>query len=87
MTITLELPEDIAAHLSAGGENLSRAALEAFGLEQYRSGKLTPAQLRRLLGLSSRIEVDTFLKAHGVELEYTPEDLDRDRDVHRRMQR
>ena len=87
MTITLELPEDIAAHLSALGENLPRAALEAFGLEQYRSGKLTAAQLRRLLGLPTRMDVDAFLKAHGVELEYTPEDLERDRETHRRMKR
>ena len=41
MKITLELPEDIAAQLSAAGENLSRAALESFGLEQYRAGKKT----------------------------------------------
>lgn len=37
--ITLELPEDIAAHLAAQGENLSRAALEAFALEAYRAQK------------------------------------------------
>jgi hypothetical protein len=83
MTITLELPEDIAAQLSAAGENLSRAALESFGLEQYRAGKLTQAQLRRLLGFPTRMELDGFLKAHGVELEYTAEDLARDRATHR----
>jgi hypothetical protein len=58
VTITLEVPEDIAAHLSAKGENLSRAALEGLGLEQYRAGKLTQAQLRRLLGFATRMEVD-----------------------------
>jgi hypothetical protein len=83
MTITLELPEDIAAHLSAQGENLSRSVLEAFALEQYRAGKLTHAQMRRLLGFATRIEVDGFLKAHGVELDYTPDDLARDRETHR----
>jgi hypothetical protein len=85
VTITLELPEDIAAHLSAMGENLSRAALEAFGLEQYRAGKLTQAQLRRLLGFATRMEVDGFLKAHGIELEYGPEDLERDRQTLREV--
>ena len=87
MTITLELPEDIAAQLSARGENLSRVALEAFGLEQYRAGRLTQAQLRRLLGFPTRMEVDGFLKAHGVELEYTSEDLARDRATHRQLER
>jgi hypothetical protein len=31
------------------------------------------------------LEVDGFLKQHGVELEYTTEDLERDREVHRRL--
>lgn len=85
MTITVELPEDIATHLSAMGENLSRAALEGLGLEQYRAGKLTQAQLRRLLGFATRVELDGFLKAHGVELEYGPEDLERDRQTLREI--
>ena len=85
MTITLELPEDIAVHLSAMGQNLSRTVLEGFGLEQYRAGKLTQAQLRRLLGFRSGIEVDGFLKEHGVELEYGPEDLERDRQTLREL--
>jgi hypothetical protein len=29
--------------------------------------------------------VDGFLKAHGVELEYTREDLERDRETHRHI--
>lgn len=29
------------------------------------------------------MEVDTFLKSHGVELEYTLEDIERDRETHR----
>lgn len=85
MQITLELPEDIAAHLATKGENLPRAALEAFALEEYRSHKLSTAQIRRLLGYQTRMEVDGFLKEHGVELEYTLEDLERDREVHREL--
>jgi len=85
MQITLELPEDIASHLTAKGENLSRAALEAFALEEFRSKKLSTAQLRRLLGCQTRMEVDGFLKEHGVELEYTLEDLERDREAHRQL--
>lgn len=84
MTVTLELPEDIVAHLASQGEDVPRAALEAYGLEAYRTGKLTMAQLRRLLGYESRIQVDQFLKHHGIELEYTFEDLERDREAHRR---
>ncbi len=85
MVISVELPEDIAAHLASLGEDLPRAVLEAFALNQYRAGRLTQAQLRRLLGFATRMEVDAFLKAHGVELEYTAEDLERDRETHREL--
>jgi hypothetical protein len=85
MTVTLELPEDIVAHLAAQGENVPRVALEALALQEYRTGKLSQAQLRRLLGYETRMEVDGFLKRHGVELEYTLEDLERDRETHRRI--
>ena len=85
MTVTLELPEDIVAHLAAQGESVPRVALEALALQEYRTGKLSQAQLRRLLGYETRMEVDGFLKRHGVELEYTLEDLERDRETHRRI--
>jgi hypothetical protein len=77
--IILDLPEDIAAHLAAQGENLSRSALEAFALEGYRACKLSTAQLRRVLGYDTRTQVHAFLKEHGVYLHYTQDDLDHDR--------
>ena len=36
-------------------------------------------------GLQTRMQVDAFLKDHGVELEYTLEDLERDRETHRQL--
>jgi hypothetical protein len=39
----------------------------------------------QLLGYETRSEVDPFLKSHGVELEYTLEDVERDRDTHRQL--
>jgi hypothetical protein len=81
MRITVELPEDIAAHLAAKGENLSRAALEALALEEYRTQRLSTAQLRRLLGYQTRMQVHGFLKEHGVYLHYTAADLEHDRQV------
>jgi hypothetical protein len=79
MQITLELPEDIAADLAAQGEDLSRTALEAFALEAYRAQKLSTAQVRRLLGYQTRMQVHAFLKTHGVYLHYTVADLEHDR--------
>jgi len=55
---------------------LSRAAFEALALAAYRERKISAAQLRQLLGYATRMEVDAFLKSHGVELEYTLKDIE-----------
>jgi len=78
MEIILQLPEDVARHLASRWQDLPRAALESLALESYRSGLLTQAELRRMLGFQTRMEVDGFLKDHGVYLEYDLEDLDRE---------
>ena len=78
MQVTLELPEDLARLLAENSAGLTRAALEALALEGLRAGKLTVAQARRLIGISSRYEMDGFLKSHGVLLSLTVEDVERD---------
>jgi hypothetical protein len=50
MNLTLEIPDDLARHLSTEPGDLSRHALEAFALEEYKLRHITKAQLRRLLG-------------------------------------
>ena len=85
MQLTLDLPDELSAALAASGLDLSRAALEAIALEAYRERKLTTAQLRRLLGFESRYELDGFLKQHDVWLDYTWQDLEQDRESHRRL--
>lgn len=60
-------------------------ALEALALEGYRSGALSAAQVRRMLGYDTRAELDGFLKEHGVWLEYTLGDLEQDRATLRRL--
>ena len=52
--------------------------MEATAIEGYRTGKLSRAQVGRMLGLN-RFEMDAFLKAHNVPLNYTSEDLEADR--------
>ena len=77
MNLTVEIPDDLASRLSAaGGGDLSRRALEALALEEYKSGHLTETELQRLLGFGTRYKLDGFLKAHGVMIDdYTIEDL------------
>jgi hypothetical protein len=57
--------------------DLSRSALEALAIDAYRM-RLTSHQVCQLLDIASRDELDRFLKHHGVPLEYTLEDLDRE---------
>jgi hypothetical protein len=79
MQVTVDIPDDLAARLKAAGGNLSRRALEALALEEYRCGRLTKPELRRLLGFTTRDALDGFLKAHRVFEPYTLDDLDRER--------
>jgi hypothetical protein len=66
MQIQFELPEDIAQGLKAKWTDLPRVALESLALEAYRSNSLSAAQLRRLLGFETGMQVDDFLKEHEV---------------------
>jgi hypothetical protein len=81
MQITLNLPEELARQLGCDVETLGRAALEALALEGIRSGKLSTAEARRLLGFRTRNQMDGFLKAHGVDLPLTMAQVSRDSDT------
>lgn len=83
--VTIGLSDELLAALASPSGDLSRAALEALTTEAYREGKISHSQLRRLLGLQTGTDVDAFLKNRGVELEYTAEDLERDRQTLRRF--
>ena len=75
MELTVHIPDDIAERLGgAVSENLSRRALEAFLAEEYRRGRLHKPDLRRLLGFETSYEIDGFLNAHNVFMEYTLQD-------------
>jgi hypothetical protein len=80
VNLTVQIPDDLASRLSAAGADLSRRALEAFVLEEYKSGHVTQAELRRLLGFGTRYQLDGFLKAHDVWIDYTLEDAKRERE-------
>ena len=75
MNVTVEIPDELASQMSAAGADLSRRVLEAFALEEYKADRISKAQLRRLLGFETRYELDGFLKAHEVWVNYTIDDL------------
>jgi hypothetical protein len=80
MDITVTLPDELVAPLLPPGESPAQAALQALALEAYRQRRITPYQLRTVLGISSRYEPDGFLKLHRID-DYTPEDFDQDWNV------
>ena len=77
MNLTVHIPDEIAGSLSTGGD-LSRRVLEGFAIEEYKSERISKAQLSRLLGFETRYELDAFLKAHQVPPNITIEDIRRD---------
>jgi hypothetical protein len=79
MNLTVQISDDLAKRLTAAGGDLSRRALEAFALEEFKSGHLTNPEIRQLLGFETRAALDGFLKAHGVFEEYTLDDLEQER--------
>ena len=76
--ITIRIPDDLARRLGTCSE-VERRVLEALALEEFKQGHLTKPELRRLLGFSTRMKLDEFLKAHDVYEPYTLDDLERER--------
>jgi len=60
-------------------------APEEQALEAYKVGDITGPELRRLLGFGTRYQLDGFLKSRGVFMNYTMEDLEREREDLRRL--
>ncbi len=78
MKIWLDLPDAAVKQLAEDGRDLSRAALEALAIDAYRMHRISGYQLCQLLDIPSRHDLDGFLKHHGVPLEYTIEDFERE---------
>ena len=85
MELAVQIPDDLARRMSASGGDLSRRALEALSIEEFRSGRITKAELRRLLGFETRYQLDGFLKAHALYEDYTPQDLEQELEGLRRL--
>ena len=74
----MDLPDSAVGQLAEEGRDLSRAALEALAIDAYRTNRIAAHQLCQLLEIPSRYELDGFLKQHGVPLEYSIDDFERE---------
>ena len=81
MQVHLDVREDVARLFAAEPGGITQAALEALAIEGVLCGKLTEHQARQMLGISSRYQMDGFLKAHGVLLPTTMEDVAKDSEI------
>ena len=78
MECTIPIPDDIALQIKNQWPDISRGALEALALEAYRNGVITEYEVQKLLKISSRMELDAFLKQSKAYIDYTEIDLQQD---------
>ena len=53
MDLSITVPDELVEQMKNRWDDLSRGALESLGLEAYRAGVISEAQLRAMLGLPS----------------------------------
>ena len=85
MQIQIALPDDVADSLKAKWGSLERKLLEMLAAA-YQDGTISAGSVRELLGMSTRLEVDAFLKAKGVDLHYDEADFEQDISTMRRLE-
>lgn len=79
---TLNLPDEASQTLErAFGRDLDREALKALAIEGYRAAKLTAGEVARVLGLETSLAAQRWLAEHGIEPNYSLDDLREDREV------
>jgi hypothetical protein len=83
MEVTVSIPDVISKRIGKDAEQIPRWLLERAGLAAYKSGEISTHDLRLLLGFRTRMQLDAFLKEHGVFLAYDEEDLAHDAETSR----
>lgn len=78
MDIDFSVPDGLAERLQEHWGDLSKRALEAVVADAYREEALTLGEVREILGHSTRLETELFLKERGALLEYTERELEED---------
>lgn len=77
MQVSFDIPNEIASRLAPTGD-LSRKVLETFAAQELKAGRITEPELCEMLGLA-RIQLDGFLKSHGIYDNYTMADFEKER--------
>ncbi|EFI34163.1 conserved hypothetical protein [Desulfonatronospira thiodismutans ASO3-1] len=78
MEYTIPIPDDVAKKVQDRWEDIPGRVLESFALAAYNDGIITEYEIQKILNISSRWELEEFLKKNKVYLYYTEEDLEQD---------
>jgi predicted HTH domain antitoxin len=78
MQVTVEIPDNIVQKLDQTEGNLSRRLLELIVADAYSGGKISTAEVGRILQLPTRIATHDLLKRMGIYLNYDETELERD---------
>jgi len=78
MELTINIPDNIAEIFQEHGEDLARVVLESIAIHAYRAHILTRAEVARLLGFQTTLQVDDFMTKAGVPFPYDFEDYQQD---------
>jgi predicted HTH domain antitoxin len=78
VSITVELPSEVAHRYGSKPEQIGRHLLEQAAVEGYRSRELSRGQVGQMLHLDWE-ETEEFLAQHHCDRHYDLEDLDQDR--------
>ncbi len=79
--ITLDIPEALLRRLQVACADVPRAVLEGFAVESYRTGTVSRAEVRQLLGHASIWETEAFLTSHDAWPEPNLDELTNDLDA------
>jgi hypothetical protein len=83
MNVQIKIPDEV---FNQTNTDTSRQILEAVALEGYKSEQLTTAQVGRILGFRTRLEVLDFLAKNQVAwVNYSLEDAKRERNLLREI--
>ena len=75
MHISIPIPEDVVHQIESKWKDIPRRILEALAIDAYRSGVITEVEVQSMLSMSSRFEVNDFLKRAQADIDYSEADL------------
>ena len=82
MSLTISIPDDLAAVLGSSRQEREKRAREAIALELYREGKISLRMMGEFVGVGGDYwAAENFRIQHKVPLNYSSEDLEADREA------